>query len=73
MIIDIFSQRRKAEKDISFAREIGKVNREIKAAKDRFNAAEDSLEIEAAIFRLNELEAVRKNLIIKAKLQKIKA
>lgn len=73
MITEIFSQRKKAKKDACFAQELIEINREIKTAEDRFNVAENWLEIEAAIFRLNELEVVRKNLIIKAKLQKIMA
>lgn len=71
MIIDIMSQKKKAKKDMFYARQLNKIGREIEIAEERFNAAVEPLDIEAAIFKLNELETLRKSLIVKAKLQKI--
>lgn len=71
MIIDLMSQALKIKKEPDLTKELYRINKALEMAKNEFNFSLHPLEIQAAIFRINELETRRSLIFVKAKLEKI--
>ena len=71
MIAELFTDKKSPYKyDRNIVNQANELNLQLNAAQARFNEASDSFEIEAAVYRLKELEMQYSSLLKRAKLEK---
>lgn len=69
MIIDLMRVKTKRKKDDALLSELDRLSRELAVAKAEFNNSLDPLEIEAAVYRMKEIETRQRIIYTKAKLE----
>lgn len=71
MIAELFTDRKAPYKyDRNIVKQAKELNMQLNAAQTRFNEASDSFDVEAAVYRLKELEMQYSSLLKRAKLEK---
>lgn len=69
MIIDLMRVKTKRTKDDALLAELDRLSREMALAQAEFNNSLNPLEIEAAVYRMKELETRQRIIYTKAKLE----
>ncbi|MGN1169073.1 MAG: hypothetical protein ACI4RB_03035 [Acutalibacteraceae bacterium] len=69
MIIDLMRVKTKRTKDDALLAELDRLSRELALAQAEFNNSLNPLEIEAAVYRMKELETRQRIIYTKAKLE----
>ena len=69
MIIDLMRVKTKRTKDDALLAELERLSRELALAQAEFNNSLNPLEIEAAVYRMKELETRQRIIFIQAKLE----
>ena len=69
MIIDLMRVKTKRKKDDALLSELDRLSRELAVAQAEFNNSLNPLEIEAAVYRMKELETRQRIIFIQAKLE----
>ena len=69
MIIDLMRVKTKRTKDDALLAELERLSRELALAQAEFNNSLNPLEIEAAVYRMKELETRQRIIYIQAKLE----
>lgn len=69
MIIDLMRVKTKRTKDDALLAELDRLSREMALAQAEFNNSLNPLEIEAAVYRMKELETRQRLIYTKAKLE----
>ena len=69
MIIDLMRVKTKRTKDDALLAELDRLSRELALAQAAFNNSLNPLEIEAAVYRMKELETRQRIIYTKAKLE----
>lgn len=69
MIIDLMRVKTKRTKDDALLAELERLSRELALAQAEFNNSLNPLEIEAAVYRMKELETRQRIIYTKAKLE----
>lgn len=69
MIIDLMRVKTKRTKDDALLAELERLSREMALAQAEFNNSLNPLEIEAAVYRMKELETRQRLIYTKAKLE----
>ena len=69
MIIDLMRVKTKRTKNDALLSELDRLSRELALAQSEFNNSLNPLEIEAAVYRMKELETRQRMIFIQAKLE----
>lgn len=69
MIIDLMRVKTKRTKNDALLTELDRLSRELALAQSEFNNSLNPLEIEAAVYRMKELETRQRIIFIQAKLE----
>ena len=69
MIIDLMRVKTKRTKNDALLTELDRLSRELALAQSEFNNSLNPLEIEAAVYRMKELETRQRIIYIQAKLE----
>ena len=69
MIIDLMRVKTKSTKNDALLTELDRLSRELALAQSEFNNSLNPLEIEAAVYRMKELETRQRIIFIQAKLE----
>lgn len=69
MIIDLMRVKTKSKKDDALLSELDRLSRELAVAQAEFNNSLNPLEIEAAVYRMKEIETRQRIIYTKAKLE----
>ena len=69
MIIDLMRVKTKRTKNDALLTELDRISRELALAQSEFNNSLNPLEIEAAVYRMKELETRQRIIYIQAKLE----
>lgn len=69
MIIDLMRVKTKSRKDDALLSELDRLSRELAVAQAEFNNSLNPLEIEAAVYRMKEIETRQRIIYTKAKLE----